>query len=244
MSELVPQVGWVVAFGAGVLSFFSPCVAPLVPSYLSYVSGSTAQSPQVEAESRDPRFLLSCLLFVLGFSTVFVLLGASASFIGSGLVEYRGPLNRAAGALMILMGLFILGILRLPALYRERRFHPDGRSLGRGGALVLGGAFGLGWTPCVGPILASILFYAGTSETAAQGALLLLAYSLGLGVPFLVTGLLFSRAMGAMTWLKRHYRVVNVASGGLLVGMGVLFITDRFFYFSILAQRLYYMLAY
>ncbi|MCL5958176.1 MAG: cytochrome c biogenesis protein CcdA, partial [Chloroflexi bacterium] len=145
---------------------------------------------------------------------------------------------------MVLMGLFIIGLLRLPVLYRERRFHMVGRSFGRGGTVLLGMAFAFGWTPCVGPILASILFYSSAAGTAMQGALLLLVYSLGLGVPFVLVGLGFSRAMGALGWVKRHYAVINAVSGSLLVGVGVLFLTDRFFYFSILAQRLYYTLFY
>ena len=145
---------------------------------------------------------------------------------------------------MILMGLFIIGLIRLPVLYQETRFHVAGRSFGRWGTLPLGMAFAFGWTPCVGPILASILFYAGAAKTAGQGALLLLAYSLGLGVPFLLTGLGFSRAMGALGWVKRHYQAINIMSGSLLMGVGILFLTERFFYFNIMAQRLYYMLFY
>ncbi len=244
MSDLVPQVGWLVAFGAGVVSFLSPCVAPLVPGYLSYVSGVSVQDLAQQRPGQSRRLLLSCLLFVLGFSLVFVLLGASASLLGGLIEEYRRPLNRVAGGVMVLMGLFVMGIFRLPMLYQERRFHPAGGSFGQGGTILLGMAFGFGWTPCVGPVLASILFYAGAAGTAGQGALLLLAYSLGMGVPFVLAGLAFSRAMGALGWVKRHYRTINAVSGGLLVAVGVLFLTDRFFYFSILAQRLYYTLFY
>ncbi|MBI2952758.1 MAG: sulfite exporter TauE/SafE family protein [Chloroflexi bacterium] len=244
MSDLVPEVGWLVAFGAGVLSFLSPCVAPLVPGYLSYISGVSVHDLAERPRDQTWHIVLSCLLFVLGFSLVFVLLGASASLLGGFIEEYRRPLNRVAGGVMILMGLFIVGLIRLPQLYQERRFHFTRNSFGRGGTVLLGMAFGFGWTPCVGPILASILFYAGAAETAARGALLLLAYSLGLGVPFVLVGLGFSRAMGALGWMRRHYRLINITSGGLLVAVGVLFLTDRFFYFSILAQRLYYTLFY
>ncbi len=244
MSDLVPQVSWLVAFGAGVVSFLSPCVAPLVPGYLSYVSGVSVQDLRGQQPGQTRRLLLSCLLFVLGFSLVFVLLGASASLLGGLMEEYRRPLNRVAGGVMILMGLFVMGIFRLPILYQEKRFHPAGGSVSQGGTILLGMAFGFGWTPCVGPVLASILFYASAAGTAGQGALLLLAYSLGLGVPFVLTGLAFSRAMGALGWVKRHHRAINAVSGGLLVAVGVLFLTDRFFYFSILAQRLYYTLFY
>ncbi len=244
MSELVPQIGWLVAFGAGLVSFLSPCVAPLVPGYLSYVSGVSVQGLSQPRPRQTRHLLLSCLLFVLGFSLVFVALGASASLLGGLLEDYRRELNRAAGGVMVLMGLFVMGVARLPALYQERRFHLVGGSFGQGGTVLLGMAFGFGWTPCVGPVLASILFYAGGADTATQGAMLLFAYSLGLGVPFLVTGLAFSRAMGALGWVKRHYRAIQTVSGGLLVGVGVLFLTDRFFYFSILAQKIYYTLLY
>ena len=246
MNDLVPEVGWLVAFGAGVLSFLSPCVVPLVPGYLSYISGvsvhemgSTGQTP-----SRTIHVLASCLLFVAGFSLVFVLLGASASLFGDFLQEYRRPLNRAAGVVMVLMGVFLIGLIRLPQLMRERRFHLTGRSFGRGGTVLLGMAFAFVWTPCVGPILASILFYAGSAETALRGALLLLIYSLGMGVPFVLTGLGFSRAVGALNWVKRHHGLINAVSGSLLVGVGLLFLTDRFYFFSIMAQRLYYSLFY
>ncbi len=244
MTELIPQVGWLVAFGAGVLSFLSPCVAPLVPGYLSYISGVSMDDLAERRRGQTWRILLSCMLFVLGFSLVFVLLGASASLLGGFLEEYRRPLNRIAGGVRVLMGLFIIGLLRLPALSQERRFHPIGISFGRSGTVILGMAFAFGWTPCVGPILASILFYSSTAGTAGQGALLLLLYSLGLGVPFVLVGLGFSRGVGTLSWVKRHFRLINAISGSLLVAVGVLFLTERFFYFSIMAQRLYYTFFY
>lgn len=243
MSDLVPEVGWLVAFAAGIISFFSPCVAPLVPGYLSYVSGVSAQELGQTSHAQTWRVARACLLFVLGFSAIFVLLGASAGLLGGFLDEYRRPLNRVAGAVMIVMGLFIVGLLRLPWLYRDLRFHPSGRPFGPGSTVMLGAAFGVGWTPCIGPVLASILFYAGAVETAGRGALLLLAYSLGLGLPFLAAGVGFARLAGALGWFKRHYLLVNRVSGGLLVAVGLLFVTDRFFYLSIAAQRLYYTLA-
>ncbi|MCL4534656.1 MAG: cytochrome c biogenesis protein CcdA [Bacteroidetes bacterium] len=244
MSELVPQTGWLLAFGAGFVSFLSPCVAPLVPGYLSYVSGVSVQDLAQPRAGQNRRLLISCLLFVLGFSLVFVALGASASLLGGLIEDYRRELNRAAGGVIILMGLFVMGVARLPMLYQEKRFQFAGGSFGQAGTILLGMAFGFGWTPCVGPVLASILFYAGGAGTAGQGAMLLLAYSLGMGVPFVATGLAFSRAMRALGWVKRHYRAINFVSGGLLVGVGTLFLTDRFFYFSILAQRLYFTLFY
>ena len=133
MSDLVPQVGWLVAFGAGLVSFLSPCVAPLVPGYLSYVSGVSVQDLAQPRSGQTRRLLFSCLLFVLGFSLVFMLLGASASLLGGLVEEYRRPLNRVAGGVMVLMGLFVMGIVRIPTLYQERRFHLVGGSFGQGG---------------------------------------------------------------------------------------------------------------
>ncbi len=242
MSSLVPEVSWLVAFGAGVVSFLSPCVAPLVPGYLSYISGTSVQDLEERQGDRLRRVLFSCLLFVLGFSTVFVLLGTSAALFGGLLEEYRRPLTRIAGGVMVVMGLFVAGLFRLPLLYQERRFHPDGRWFRGPGTVLLGMAFAFGWTPCIGPILASILFYAGATETAAQGALLLLAYSLGLGAPFVLVGVGFGRSVAVLAWVKRHYLLINGISGAVLVALGVLLLTDRFFYFSILVQRLYYTL--
>jgi len=244
VNGLVPEVSWVVAFGAGLVSFFSPCVAPLVPGYISFISGVSVQDLADCRPMQSRRVLGSTLLFVAGFSFVFVLLGASAALFGGLLDEYRRPLGRIAGGVMIVMGLLVIGVLQAPVLLRERRFHPGGRRLGVAAPVLLGTAFAIGWTPCIGPVLASILFYAGTAETVGHGALLLLLYSLGLGVPFVLTGLGFSRMFGVFGWVRRHYQAINVASGSLLVVVGALFVSERFFWLSIAAQRLYYTLLY
>ncbi len=233
-----------VAFGAGLISFFSPCVAPLVPGYVSFVSGVSVRDLGSGRPGQTRRVFASTLLFVLGFSLVFVLLGASASLLGGLLDEHRRPLGRASGVIMIVMGLVVAGLLRAPVFLREHRFHPKANSFRGPGTVLLGMAFGFGWTPCVGPILASILFYAGAAETVGRGALLLLVYSLGLGVPFVLTGVGFTRMLGLFGWARRHYRAINVGSGGLLVAVGLLFVTERFFWLSIAAQRLYYTLFY
>ena len=244
MNGLVPEVSWVVAFGAGLVSFFSPCVAPLVPGYVSFISGVSMQDLADFRPTQTRRVLGSTLLFVAGFTFVFVLLGASASLFGGLLEEYRRPLGRIAGGVMIVMGLVVIGVLQAPVLLRERRCHPSGRPLGVAAPLLLGMAFAFGWTPCIGPVLASILFYAGTAETVGNGALLLLLYSLGLGVPFVLTGLAFSRMLSVFGWVRRHYQAINVTSGALLVTVGALFVSERFFWLSIAAQRLYYTLFY
>ncbi|MBI4307840.1 MAG: cytochrome c biogenesis protein CcdA [Chloroflexi bacterium] len=244
MSEFVPQVGIGLAFGGGLLSFFSPCVAPLIPGYISYISGVSLEGSTQRGRAETMRVFWACLLFVLGFSLVFILLGASASFVGALLDTYRRQLNVVAGALMVLMGLAVMGVLRAPFLFRELRFDPHGRALGAVGPVLLGMAFAFGWTPCIGPILAAILYYASLSETVGQGMLLLLVFSLGMGIPFLLTGLFFGRALGTMRWMQRHSRWISYASGGLLVLVGLAFLTNRIFFLSILAQKLYYTLFY
>ncbi|MCL5962741.1 MAG: cytochrome c biogenesis protein CcdA [Chloroflexi bacterium] len=241
MNDLVPEVSLAVAFGAGLISFLSPCVAPLVPGYLSFISGVSIQDLDRRDRGQLIHVFLSCILFVIGFSIVFVLLGVSASLFGGLMDAFRRPLNQAAGAMMVLMGLFVMGIINVPMMFQEKRFHIFERSFGKPGIVLLGMAFGFGWTPCVGPILASILFYASTTATAQQGALLLSVYALGLGIPFIAAGLFFTQTLAAMGWVKRNYRLINALSGGLLVVIGVLYLTNQFFYLNLLAQRLYYM---
>jgi cytochrome c-type biogenesis protein len=236
----VTGIGIFAAFFAGVLSFISPCVAPLVPGYLSLISGTTITA-DTAASKNSWKVLTASLFFVAGFTLVFVVMGASASALGGLIDEHRRLINRIAGVIMIVMGLFIIGVLRVPWMYRERRFHPEvKRTLTRSETVLLGMAFGFGWTPCIGPLLASILIYSSAAETVGRGTILLLAYSLGLGLPFIVVGVGVGRALGAMRWVTRHYRAVSAVSGGTLVLIGALFLTDRFFYFSIAAQRFYY----
>jgi cytochrome c-type biogenesis protein len=240
VEDLFPQVSWLAAFAAGLVSFFSPCVAPLVPGYLSFISGVSAQDLRSGKPGISNRIALSALLFVLGFASVFVLLGASASLAGGLLEEYRRPLNRISGIVMIAMGLVVIGLLRAPIFYRDFRVQLPAHHLGPAAPVLLGGAFAFGWTPCVGPILASILFYASASQTVLSGALLLLVYSLGLGVPFLLAGMAFGKAMSAANFMRRHHVAINAVSGGLLVAVGVLFLTEKFFYLNIWMQRMYY----
>jgi len=180
------------------------------------------------------------LLFVLGFSAVFIVLGAGAALFGSLLDAFRIELSRLAGLIMISMGLLVSGLIKIPFLFQERRVGFIDRRFGPLGSVALGMAFALGWTPCIGPILAAILIYAGAAETAEHGALLLLAYSLGLGLPFVLVGLGWSRALGLLRWSRRHGRALNLGSGALLVALGTLFLTNRVFYLSLLAQRLSY----
>ncbi len=210
------------AFGAGVASFLSPCVLPLIPAYISFITGiAPGEAPDREGRLGD--VLWPSLLFVAGFTLVFVVLGASASALGSFVRGFREPLTVVSGILIFALGFFMLGLIKVPWLYGEARFDlSKARRFGSGAAFVMGMAFSFGWTPCVGPILASILLLAASQAAVAQGALLLLVYSLGLGLPFVAVGLLFGKLKGALGWLNRHSRVVNIIAGSLLMVMGVL----------------------
>lgn len=211
------------AFVAGVVSFTSPCCLPLMPGYLSYVSGVASEGP-VDVVIRS-RVVSASLLFVLGFATVFTVLGASASALGGILLANRPTVMAIAGAFVIVMGLATAGILRIPLLYREARI--DLSKVGRGpaGAVPLGMAFALGWTPCIGPVLAGILTAAAATRTAWTGAALLFVYSLGLGVPFVLLAVGFQRAGRAFRWLRTHGRTIERVGGAVLVLMGLLMIT-------------------
>lgn len=212
-----------VAAAAGFVSFASPCVLPLVPGYLSYMSGLSGQDVEAGDDLRTGtgRVTLAALLFVLGFSLVFVVLGATVGSLRTLLLGHRDVVLRAAGVLVLVMGLFLAGVVRPGWLYRERRIQANKVPGGLAGALPLGVVFGLGWTPCIGPTLAAILALAAGGDPE-QGAILLGAYSLGLGVPFLLFGLLFTRALGLVRVLRRHWRLVTLASGALLIAFGVL----------------------
>lgn len=234
------DVSLVAAFVAGLLSFISPCVLPLVPGYLSFVSGVTLDemrtpgSGSIVAAARR-RVFLSALAFVIGFSLVFVSLGASASMLGQFLMERLNLLSRVAGVVIIVFGLHTMGLLKIDWLYREKRLQTTGKPAGLLGALVVGVAFAFGWTPCIGPILAAILTVAGSQETVGEGVRLLAVYSAGLGVPFLATALAVNQFFAAFARIRRHYHAVEVVSGLLLIVIGVLILTNRF---TIIAQLL------
>jgi cytochrome c-type biogenesis protein len=208
------------AFVAGTVSFTSPCCLPLMPGYLAYVSGVSA----AEAGNRR-RVLGSALLFVLGFAAVFTALGASASAFGGFLLSHLPVLVRISGAFVILMGLAMLGVPRVPFLFREARVDMSRIRSGPAGAIPLGMAFAFGWTPCVGPVLGGILTAAAVTQTVWKGTFLLLVYSLGLGLPFLLLALASSKAERAVRFLRRHGVAIERTGGVLLVGMGVLLVT-------------------
>jgi cytochrome c-type biogenesis protein len=238
------------AFGAGLLSFISPCVLPLVPGYLSYISGLSLDEMRggqvaaggtgvgvavAAAPAARRQVVVSSLAFILGFSLVFVALGAAASAIGQFLIEQQAIFSRIAGAIIIVFGLHTMGVLRIEWLYQEKRVQTSRKPAGVVGAALVGIAFAFGWTPCIGPILAGILAVASTQETVGQGVRLLAIYSLGLGVPFLATALMINRFFTAMGRIRRHYHKIEIVSGALLIAIGVLIFTNKF---TILAQWL------
>lgn len=229
------------AFGAGLLSFISPCVLPLIPGYLSYISGLSLDemrgTPAVAGGSAVAvarvvgarrQIVLSSLAFILGFSLVFVSLGAAASAIGQFLAQQQALFNRIAGAVIIVFGLHTMGILRIEWLYQEKRVHTSRKPAGFLGAGLVGVAFAFGWTPCIGPILAGILALASSQDTVGKGVQMLAVYSLGLGVPFLATALMIDRFFGALGRIRRYYHTIELVSGALLVVIGLLIFTNRF----------------
>ena len=218
------------AFTAGIISFISPCVLPLIPAYLSFISGVSVE----EMKSRDrksqalKKVSVNTILFVLGFSVVFVALGASATFVGDFLLSKLSLFNKIAGAIIILLGLHLLGVFRIRFLNYEKRFHARSRPLGPLGSFLVGLAFAFGWTPCIGPILAGILLLASNQDTVTKGVVLLSAYSLGLGIPFFVTAVSFHTFLSVFGWIKKHFRVVEIISGLFLIIIGFLIFIGSF----------------
>ena len=220
---------YLLAFAGGMLSFLSPCVLPLVPAYLSLMSGvSVTNLTTSQTTGHEQRRLLrATLLFVAGFTFVFTLLGAGASAVGQVLLRHQQGLNQVAGIVTIAMGLFIAGVLVPNAMQRERRFQVFPNSLGSFAPPLMGMAFAFGWTPCIGPILSVVLTTAATQATLGRGVGLLIAYSLGLGVPFVVAGLGLGRLTSVFGWVKQHFRVLNLVSGSFLVVFGLLLFTNN-----------------
>ncbi len=237
MTEVVPEPSWAVAFFAGMLSFLSPCIAPLAPGYLSYVAGTAGRSNAGQRQV-TLRALSTSLLFMLGFTLVFVMLGMSLSLFSGFFEEQRSVLYRVSGGLMIAFGLMMTGLPRLLWLQRERRLEISPEIFGPAAPVLLGMAFAFAWTPCVGPILGSILLYAGLAETAGQGGLLLFVYSLGFGIPFVLAGLGFTSMLRFSGWVRRHYNTISAVSGAMLVTLGVMFLLGFATTLNIWMQRL------
>ena len=219
------SVGLLVALMAGVLSFLSPCVLPLVPSYLAFVTGMSLEDLQEGVDRKAT--LIHSLLFVSGFSIIFITLGASASFLGSFLRYYEVWIARVGGVVIIVLGLHLTGVLRITPLLRERRVHVNDKPAGYIGTVGVGAAFGAGWTPCIGPVLGAILTLAGTQDTVWAGVSLLSVYSLGLAIPFLLAALALDRFLGAFSRFRRFLPVVEKGSGVMLILLGLLLLTGR-----------------
>lgn len=219
----------IAAFLAGIVSFLSPCVLPLVPGYVSLISGASVEELQNDKDRKLLNtVLLHSLMFILGFSLVFVMLGAAATSAGQLLRAYKKPLTWIAGAVIIVFGLHLTGIVKIKALYADKRLHSVQGGKSPLGAFVIGFAFAFGWTPCLGPIISAILILAGNAQTVPKGVLLLWVYSLGLAVPFLVTSLLIDRFLVFYSRFRKHLHTLEVSSGVLLMALGTLILMGRF----------------
>jgi cytochrome c-type biogenesis protein len=241
------------AFVAGVLSFISPCVLPLIPGYLSFISGvsleemrgmpvsggavalSTGVSATALGNTAKRQVIITSLFFILGFSLVFVSLGASATYLGQFLMERLTIFGKIAGVLLVIFGLHTIGVFKIPFLLNEARVQANTKPSSMIGAVIVGISFAFGWTPCIGPILSAILLVAAQQDSVNQGILLLSVYSLGLAIPFLLTALAINQFFVAFSKIRRHYHTIEIVSGVLMIVIGVLIFTNRF---TIIAQWL------
>lgn len=223
------NVSLLAAFAAGFLSFISPCVLPLIPGYISFVSGVSVDEMRSDAPPAASRLqvFVTSLAFVLGFSLVFIALGASATAIGKFMFSKLPLLSKLAGVVLIIFGLHTMGVFRLAFLDTEKRVHQQRKPAGPLGAMLVGIAFAFGWTPCIGPILGGILAIAGSKNTVAEGVTLLAVYSLGLGIPFLITSLAINQFFGAAKRIRKYYHAIELTSGALLIVIGVLILTGQ-----------------
>jgi len=231
----VQNVTVYLAFLAGVLSFVSPCVLPLIPSYVSFLSGISFEELTADQHPSEIKkiVILNALIFILGFTVVFIAMGATITLLGHYFAAYQGVFRKVGAAVIIFFGLHVIGIANIKVLQREKRFHFfHATPVGYIGSFFVGVGFAAGWTPCIGPILASILFVAGTSETLGLGILLLLVYSMGLALPFFLTSLGISTFLKFFDRFKRYMRFVSVLSGVFLILMGVLIYTNQFAIFT------------
>ena len=239
MLESLPHTSLMAAFLAGLLSFVSPCVLPLVPSYLTYITGLSFDQ-LTDAGARDrlrKTIVANSLLFIAGFSVVFIGFGASASFIGQWLMDYQQVIRKAGGILIVGFGLYLMGIVRFRFLMAEKRIHFARRPMGYIGSFLIGATFAAGWTPCVGPVLGTMLMYAGTRETLMDGVTLLTFYSLGLGVPLLMAALALDRFLAYFNRLRAYLGLVSRLSGVLLIMVGIVIYTDSLAYLTGVFER-------
>lgn len=226
---MTEQVTLLAAFAAGILSFVSPCVLPLIPGYVSFVSGVSLEEMRggVAAPSARRQVLVTSLFFVLGFSLVFTALGALGTAVGRFLFSNLPILSKVAGAVLVVFGLHTMGVFRLSFLETEKRVHAQRKPAGPFGAMLVGIAFAFGWSPCIGPILGGILAIAGSKQRVWEGVELLAVYSLGLGIPFLLTSMAINQFFAATARIRKHYHAIEVVSGALLVVIGVLIFTGK-----------------
>lgn len=230
----VPSVATV--FGAGLVSFLSPCVLPLVPGYVSLISGATVDELRSNIDAKRYRtVIVNSLMFIVGFTIVFVMLGATATTVGQIMREYKSTMAIVAGVIIILFGLHLTGILRINALYQDKRIHSLGAGKTMWGSFLVGFAFAFGWTPCIGPILSFVLVLAAAQQQVWSGVLLLSVYSLGLAVPFILTAIGIGKFLSFYQKFSRHLHTMEVASGALLIVIGALFVSGRF---TIIARHL------
>ena len=224
-ASLLPAM--TVALAAGLLSFISPCVLPIIPPYLAYMGGITMNQLTEDSRTRRPAVVAS-VFFVLGLSTVFLFLGFAASAFGQFFLQNQQLFGRIAGVVIIIFGLHFLGIFKIPLLQREARIDAGDRGGSALGAYVLGLAFAFGWTPCIGPILGAILSMAAQEDSIGRGTFLMAMYAVGLGLPFILSAIFINRAMGLMNRLKRHMGLIEKIMGGLLITVGVMMATGAF----------------
>ncbi len=224
------SISLLVAFSAGFLSFVSPCVLPLLPSYVTFITGlSMEQLTSGEDAARVKRIvLINSVLFALGFTTIFVGLGASATYVGQWLLTYQTVLNKVAGGIIVIFGLYVMGVFKFRWMAADKRLHLDQRPKGYIGSYFVGMAFAAGWTPCVGPILGSILLMAAQADTVGEGMGLLAVYSAGLAVPFLATSLALNWFLNRFSAFSKHMRTVSIVSGLLLISVGLMIFFNVF----------------
>jgi len=226
---VLSEVSLVVAFLAGLLSFISPCVLPLVPGYISFISGISLEDIENKKQQNKNIIIISSLFFIMGFSLVFILLGATATLLGSFLLEKSFILKKVAGLIIIIFGIHMSGLYRIKFLDYEKRIYTNTKPVNIiVGPFLMGLAFAFGWTPCIGPVLAAILVYAGTQDTVYQGILLLILYSAGLGIPFLLTALAINKFYLFSNKIKKHFKTIELVGGVLLILIGGLILTDNF----------------
>lgn len=232
---LSENINILTAFIFGLLSFISPCVLPIIPGYISFISGHTLDDIQGDNKSAARAVMINSLVFISGFTLIFVMMGAAATSIGQLLNDNLNLISKIAGGIIIIFGLHMIGIFKIGFLNYEKRFHLQEKKLGILGSFAVGAAFAFGWTPCIGPVLAGILAIASQQETVLQGTILLFVYSLGLGIPFFLTAISINKFFNVFNRIKKHFHTIEVVGGIMLIIVGILMITN---YLTIIASYL------